>query len=501
MQTVSFAGSSYNIPNTRGDRPWGGLSDFVIAAASKAINTAGGNFTLLADINFGATFGLVSTYYKSRTAGVADAGQLRLANADTIQWRNAAGDGNLSLALSTNTLQFNGTSIPLSGAIVNADISASAAIVFSKMAALSNSIVPVTNGSGVITSSAVTATELGYVSGVSSAIQTQLNTKATDTLVVHLAGAETITGAKTFQDQTLKLQETGSTDVITINIAALAASRAYTMPDAGSAAEFVMNAGASTIAGEKTLSNRLILSNGSVGTPSFGFASSTATGLFRTASHIISTASNGTEYFRIDNDIAGQVTTAGNCRMYSGDGAVGAPAHSFAADPDNGLYRIGTNNIGIAAGGTKAIDIASTGVAVLGTTTNDSAAAGFVGQYIESVVGNTTMVTTGNWQDLTSISLTAGDWDVTVLIYMNNQTSFTQGQGGISTTSGNSATGLVAGSNFLSTSVVSNTEGHITVANYRMSLSATTTVYGKAKAIFTGTQPQFSGRLSARRMR
>ena len=40
--------------------------------------------------------------------------------------------------------------------------------------------------------------ELIWVKGATSNIQTQLGTKATDSLVVHLAGTETITGAKTF---------------------------------------------------------------------------------------------------------------------------------------------------------------------------------------------------------------------------------------------------------------------------------------------------------------
>jgi hypothetical protein len=42
---------------------------------------------------------------------------------------------------------------------------------------LSTSVAVVTNGSKQLTSSATTATELGYVSGVTSAIQTQLNAK------------------------------------------------------------------------------------------------------------------------------------------------------------------------------------------------------------------------------------------------------------------------------------------------------------------------------------
>ena len=54
-----------------------------------------------------------------------------------------------------------------------------------------------------IVESATTAVELGYVSGVTSAIQTQLNAKAADTTVVHLAGTESITGDKTFSGKTI----------------------------------------------------------------------------------------------------------------------------------------------------------------------------------------------------------------------------------------------------------------------------------------------------------
>ena len=50
-----------------------------------------------------------------------------------------------------------------------------------------------------------TATELNYVDGVTSNIQTQLNNKATDSAVVHLAGDETITGTKSFES-TLQLK-------------------------------------------------------------------------------------------------------------------------------------------------------------------------------------------------------------------------------------------------------------------------------------------------------
>ena len=66
----------------------------------------------------------------------------------------------------------------LSTSIVNADINASAAIALSKLAATTASRALVSDASGFVSASSVTATELGYVSGVTSAIQTQLNAKA-----------------------------------------------------------------------------------------------------------------------------------------------------------------------------------------------------------------------------------------------------------------------------------------------------------------------------------
>lgn len=65
----------------------------------------------------------------------------------------------------------------LSASIVNADIASGAAIAYSKLAALTASRALQSDGSGIVSASSVTSTELGYVSGVTSAIQTQLNAK------------------------------------------------------------------------------------------------------------------------------------------------------------------------------------------------------------------------------------------------------------------------------------------------------------------------------------
>jgi hypothetical protein len=61
--------------------------------------------------------------------------------------------------------------------VANAQIAAGAAIDLSKLAAVTASRALVSTAGGVVSASAVTATELGYLSGVTSAVQTQLAAK------------------------------------------------------------------------------------------------------------------------------------------------------------------------------------------------------------------------------------------------------------------------------------------------------------------------------------
>lgn len=67
--------------------------------------------------------------------------------------------------------------LALSTSIVNGDIATAAAIAYSKLASLSTAAPKalVSDASGHVSESAVTGAELGYVAGVTSAIQTQLN--------------------------------------------------------------------------------------------------------------------------------------------------------------------------------------------------------------------------------------------------------------------------------------------------------------------------------------
>lgn len=137
---VTLNGSTYSIP-AEGDSGWSDLSTYFIAIASSVLQKTGGTFTLTAEANFGATYGLKSAYIKSQGTNPASAGVIRLANAETISWRNAANSADLAITVnSSNVLQFNGASPVFSGSIVNADIDAAAAIAYSKLN-LSTSIV------------------------------------------------------------------------------------------------------------------------------------------------------------------------------------------------------------------------------------------------------------------------------------------------------------------------------------------------------------------------
>ena len=72
-------------------------------------------------------------------------------------------------------------------AVVNASVASGAAIAFSKMEDLTASRALVSDGSGDVSVSAVTSTEVGYLDGVTSAIQTQLNAKAGKGFAVAMA--------------------------------------------------------------------------------------------------------------------------------------------------------------------------------------------------------------------------------------------------------------------------------------------------------------------------
>lgn len=127
---------------------------------------------------------------------------------------------------------------------------------------------------------------------------------------------------------------------------------------------------------------------------------------------------------------------------------------------------------------------------LIGTTTNDDAAAGVVGEYIESTVtGSSSGVTSGVAKNVTSISLSAGDWDVSGNVHFQNSgpvTTATYAACSISTTS------ATHGNQSTDASWVNLPPGIDIPVNpafptplVRLSLAATTTVYLVGTIAFT----------------
>lgn len=201
--SVLFNGSTYTVP-AEGESNWGtNVSNYLIAIASGSLQKTGGTFTLSSELDFGSTYGLKTPYVKSRATNPSGAGIFRLGNAESIGWRNAGNTADLLLkANSSDNLEYNGTKITLSGAIVNADIASGAAIDYSKLALIATDKVLISSGAGYLTASSVSATTLTYLDA-SSSIQTQLNGKEPSFLVLGISKGGTNSGTSLGNDKVM----------------------------------------------------------------------------------------------------------------------------------------------------------------------------------------------------------------------------------------------------------------------------------------------------------
>lgn len=138
---------------------------------------------------------------------------------------------------------------------------------------------------------------------------------------------------------------------------------------------------------------------------------------------------------------------------------------------------------------------------IIGTTTNNNACTGCIGEYVESLVNLTAFPTSTNYGDLTSISLTSGDWDVSIDgLARDNANTTTRWGIAVSTTSGNNTAGLTSGNSLVFAPPTSTYDNSAAIPSVRFSLDSTKTIYFKYFAAYSGS-PTMQGRISARRMR
>lgn len=141
-----------------------------------------------------------------------------------------------------------------------------------------------------------------------------------------------------------------------------------------------------------------------------------------------------------------------------------------------------------------------------GTPTNDSASAGRVGQYVESVIvsGSAVSLTTATPATVTSISLTAGDWDVDSVGSFVPAATTSQSQIVVSISGTTNVLDTTPGKLGIITTpafVSGGFQSQVSLPPYRLSLSVTTTVFMVAQSNFTVSTMTSYGIIRARRVR
>jgi len=185
---------------------------------------------------------------------------------------------------------------------------------------------------------------------------------------------------------------------------------------------------------------------------------------------------------------------------------------SIVLDGTTGLAGAATGALNGSLGATTPSTVVATSVTastgIVGTTTNNSAGTGYVGEYVSSTVGTTSSsLTTATAKNLTTISLTAGDWDVSGCIFIDGAatTNVTLLRGNASSTTATINFYAIgwAGLSFGTAGVIPNATGALSVPlpTQRFSLSATTTIYLVGIATFTVSTLTAGGYITARRVR
>lgn len=146
---------------------------------------------------------------------------------------------------------------------------------------------------------------------------------------------------------------------------------------------------------------------------------------------------------------------------------------------------------------------------ITGVTNGSNASAGDVGEYVSASLlsGSAISLTSSICSNITSISLTPGDWDVygTVFYGPSGSTVSNYQLAGITQTSAtfetagtnNNVSGIGGVSSTLPTAFACN----VPVGTYRANLTTTTTIYLIAQALFSGGTLEAYGYIAARRAR
>lgn len=144
-------------------------------------------------------------------------------------------------------------------------------------------------------------------------------------------------------------------------------------------------------------------------------------------------------------------------------------------------------------------------IGIVGTVNGSSAPAGDFGEWISTYITGQNAGTSNQFTSIATMTLTAGDWDISAVAtcLLNGATTGANGNIAISAFSNNTQTDQTASDNQVSifgpTTVDNATAA--TISNWRRVITSATTYYCKGEMNFTIATPQWQCRMSARRIR
>ena len=248
---------------------------------------------------------------------------------------------------------------------------------------------------------------------------------------------------------------------------------------------FYSTSSAGAILSGTATANQLLLS-GASGAPAWS-----------TVTHPATTTANQLLYSSSNNTLAG-LSTANNGVLVTGSG--GAPSISTTLPSGIAATNMSLTTPTLGAATATSVTFSPTTGGIVGTTTNDNASTGYVGEFKSSAVlqaSSVTMTSSTN-SNLTTLSLTAGDWDVWGMVFFNTGGLISAAYSWVSTSSATQPDESALSGIYFSGSSL----GNIGIPSFvqRISLSATTTVYLSYICVFTvsGTA---CGNIYARRVR
>ena len=462
-----------------------------------------------------------------KTGQILTAAQLNAAFANVLSLSGGTLSGPLTVPTLTVTGVANIPNISVSGGTISNATITNSTITGGTISGLSSPLPVASGGTGaanqagaltnLLGSSTVPVANGGTGATTASAARTNLGTAST--------GANTFTGSQTIglSNPLFTINDTSGTNAATIALTSNGTSEWTLFKSSANnfgvgrfvSGSFVDNPiSIANSTGAVTLTQRPVFgsatpwdsANLNFATPPAIGGTTPAAGAFTTLSASSTVSGTGfSTYLASPPAIGGTAAAAGSFTTLSASSTVSGTGFStyLAAPP-----AIGTTTP--AAGkfttlqATSTITPSST-AGIVGTTTNDNANSGSVGEYLTAGTA-TTSATTSVALNATSISLTAGDWDVSgqVLFSPAGSTVTNLVVAGISTTSG--AFQALPSGGFNNEQVIApfNSAG---VANIvaapitRVSIASTTTVFLVAQANFTVSTLTVSGFIRARRVR